>query len=188
MSLVRNITDGFIELTESWTTFPIELWNIYQRTCDNMPRTNNGIEAFTTWHKLQLPICILVLGNRDSSWWRKSVMPNEMNRQAEKKKIFFKILLSIKDFEDKCLGTTHKIKSVTFTILPWIYTCFKCIQIFCVLQQILFSFLVPFSCFIISILMTLFFHYFNFYGKIALWLISYAMKMFAAKNTCIKDL
>ena len=107
---------------------------------------------------------------------------------SKKKKIFFKILLSIKDFEDKCLGTTHKIKSVTFTILPWIYTCFKCIQIFCVLQQILFSFLVPFSCFIISILMTLFFHYFNFYGKIALWLISYAMKMFAAKNTCIKDL
>lgn len=50
---------------------------------------------------------------------KKSVMPNEeMNQQAKKKKKILKILLSIKDFEDECLGITHKIKSVIFTILP----------------------------------------------------------------------
>ena len=52
---------------------------------------------------------------------KKSVMPDEdMNQQAKKKKKkkIFKILLEIKDFENKHLGTTHKIKSVIFTILP----------------------------------------------------------------------
>ena len=149
--------------------FPIELWNIYQWTCDNMPRTNNGIEDFTTWHKLQLPICILVFGNWDSSWWRKSVMLNEdVNQQAKKKnnKRFWRFYYQFKILKTSLRYNSQK-KSVIFTILPWIYPCFKCIHIFCVLQQILFSFLVPFSCFIISILMSLIFHYFNFYGKIA---------------------
>ena len=27
-------------------TFPLELWSIYQWTCDKMLRTNNGVEGF----------------------------------------------------------------------------------------------------------------------------------------------
>ena len=58
--------------------------------------------------------------------------------------------------EDKCSGTTHKIKSVIPTVLQWIYTYFQCIQIFCILQWSLFSFTIHFSCFIIISLVSLF--------------------------------
>ena len=32
-------------------TFPINLWNIYQQTCDEMPGSHNSIEAFLTQYK-----------------------------------------------------------------------------------------------------------------------------------------
>lgn len=44
-------------------TFPMELWNLYQRTYDKMPRTNSvGFHHGTT--KGHLQIYILVFGNR----------------------------------------------------------------------------------------------------------------------------
>ena len=42
-------------------------------------------------------------------------------------------MLWMKDLEDKCLDTAHKIKSIICAVLPWIYTHFQCIQIFCIL-------------------------------------------------------
>lgn len=36
------------------------------------------------------------------------------------------------DLEDKCLGTTHRIKPVACTVLPWIHTHFKYIKIVCI--------------------------------------------------------
>ena len=44
---------------------------------------------------------------------KKSGMTNELNQQAK-----ICIILQMKDFEDKCLGTTHKIKSFICTVLP----------------------------------------------------------------------
>ena len=32
-------------------TFPINLWNVYQQTCDQMPGSQNSIEAFITEYK-----------------------------------------------------------------------------------------------------------------------------------------
>lgn len=40
----------------------------------------------------------------------------------------------MKDLEAKCLGITHKIKSVICPVLPQTYTHFKCTQIFCISQ------------------------------------------------------
>ena len=43
-------------------TFPIELWNKNQQTCDSVPRTIL-YKTVTTQHKTQLQICILIFGN-----------------------------------------------------------------------------------------------------------------------------
>ena len=43
-------------------TFPIELWNKNQQTCDSAPRTIL-YKTVTTQHKTQLQICILIFGN-----------------------------------------------------------------------------------------------------------------------------
>ena len=90
-------------------------------------------------YKSLLQICILVFGNwyhlnegRNLVNKEKNAMPKEeMNQQAKKK---YKILWT-KDLENKCLGTTHKIKAVICTALPWIYTHFKHIQILCISQE-----------------------------------------------------
>ena len=52
----------------------------------------------------------------------------EVNPQQKEKNIY--MILQTKDCKDKGLGTSHKIKSVICEILSWIYTYFKCIQIF----------------------------------------------------------
>lgn len=120
-------------------TFLIEPWNIYQGTCDNTPRTNNSVEGFSQ-HNTELSckyasyyLELIPLNEWNFSkkevWWMAN---KEMNQQAKRiKKI---IILWVKDFKDKCLGTTHKIKLVFCTVLPWIYTDFKCIQIFRILK------------------------------------------------------
>ena len=43
-------------------------------------------------------------------------------------------MLWMKDLEDKCLDTAHKIKSVLYKVLPWINTHFKGNQIFYISQ------------------------------------------------------
>ena len=60
-----------------------------------------------------------------------------MRKWINKQKMF---ILRTKDFKDKSLGTTYKIKLAIGTILPWINTHFKCIQVFCILQYSLFIF------------------------------------------------
>lgn len=43
------------------STVSIDLWDVYQCTCDNMPRIT-GWEAFTMRYKAQLPVRIPVFG------------------------------------------------------------------------------------------------------------------------------
>ena len=52
--------------------------------------------------------------------------------QGNKKRVYK--MLWMKDLEDRCLGTTHKIKYVISTVLAWLYTHFKCVQICYILQ------------------------------------------------------
>ena len=67
-----------------------------------------------TQHKVQLQICILIYSETNASLnegrnfvkKRKIAMLNEeMNQQA-------KNILRMKTFKDRCLSTTHKIKSI----------------------------------------------------------------------------
>lgn len=94
----------------------------------------------------------------------------------------------MKDLEDKYLGTIHKTKSVICTVLPrsiYILNIFKYF-VFC---NSLLNFVIHFSCFIMSLLMSLF-HIllFIFSNKIASWPISYAVKMLMAKMAGAKML
>ena len=72
-------------------------------------------------------------------------------------------ILWTKDLEDKCLGTAHKIKSVIYELLPWIYTFFECIKIlyFAMKSFLFFMF--------VSFVMSLFYLFtLSFYDRIAL--------------------
>lgn len=77
------------------------------------------------------------------------------------------------------LGNPHKVKLIICRVLPQIYTHFKCIRIFYILQEKLFSVVIHFSCFMfMSMCMSLsIFCGFMFLGKIALWTISYVVKL-----------
>lgn len=107
---------------------------------------------------------------------QKLIMLSTKDWKKQKKK-------KTKDFEDKCLGTIHKIK----TVLLWFYiTHFECIQIFCIS---LLHFATHFSYFIKSFeWMSPFYFswFFIFYSTAALWWISYAVKVSAAKMCTVK--
>jgi len=103
-------------------------------------------------------------------------MPNEEINESTSKKC---IIWWTKDFKDKCLGTIHKIKSVI-----WQY-CHEPKHILNAFKYFIFCNKVFLLVFHISLhlfkWMFFIFHDFIFYRRIALWLISYTMKMFAAK-------
>ena len=89
----------------------------------------------------------------------------------------------MKDFEDKCLGTTHKI-----SYLPQESThILNVFKYLCISQYSLLNF-ICFSCFIVSFFLCLsfVFHYLIFDSKIALWPIGYAVKMLVAKMLVAK--
>lgn len=70
---------------------------------------------------------------------RKSRMPKEEKNQQTKTHT----ILWAKAFEDKSLGTIHKIKLVIRAVSPGTYTMHaECIQIFCILQRSLFNFII----------------------------------------------
>ena len=92
-----------------------------------------------------------------------------MGRQVNKKKK--KLYNTMNEY--KCLGIIHKMKPVICTVLLWIYTHFKCTQIFCILHILILLFIFHVSFYSFSFI----FCYFIFYSKIALWPISYAAKM-----------
>lgn len=102
------------------------------------------------------------------------MLNKEINQQAKKNKCN----TMSERLRGQVLGTTHKIKTVIPAVFPGIYTHFKCI-----LHSTLKSFVIYFSCFMMSILnVPLFlFFFFVFYSKIALQPINYRTKILVAK-------
>lgn len=108
-----------------------------------MPRINSVASfhnatqsSLTTMHlsiwKLILPVIkeeILAKKKKkcNSKWGNESTNPTPQKS----------IILRTQDIEDKCLGTTRRIKSVIYTVLPWINTYLKCIQTFTIFNKVM---------------------------------------------------
>lgn len=138
-----------------------------------------------------------ILVKKDKAWCQRR---RRVNKQKKKKSIMlwmkdfgfgFLALFLIKYFEDKYLGTIHKIKSVIWATLPWTYLCYI-FQIYSnVLHFAIQSFKFCHSFFMFHYIPfndcpSFIFHDFVFYGKIAWQWISYAAKTFVAKMLMTK--
>lgn len=162
-------------------TFPTEFWNVCQWACDNILRINNTVGNFhnviqssvTDMHPSIWKLILLLMMEEILVEKEKNAMLNKEKNQQVKIKC---ITLWAKDFEDKCLGIIHKIKSVPCRVLPWICTThFECIQIF--LNYLIKSFEFCYSFFMFHYVLfneypSLIFHDFIFHGRVALCMIS----------------
>lgn len=121
----RSPHNGLYSGTEFAPTFLTEFWNAYQQTCENMLRTNKAYHSTTQISSIWNLIPLLmkeILVKKEKVWCQTRRHINKQKRC---------LILSTKGFEDKCLGTIRKMKSV----LPSFYIPrFECIQIFCILQ------------------------------------------------------
>ena len=138
------LEDDNISVCKSFGDLKIQSWtHISRRTLGSLT-TDMQQYAKNKWHcrvfhnsiqSSSLQACILVFGNwylslnegrnisqKEKVWCQTRRQNNKQNKQRYK-------ILWTKDWEDKGLDATHKIKSVSCTVLPWMYTHFKCIQI-----------------------------------------------------------
>ena len=59
-----------------------------------------------------------------------------LNKEIYQAKKCIKYYEWMNDSEDKCSGTSHKVKYFISIVSPWLCTHFKCIKIFCILQSV----------------------------------------------------
>ena len=138
-----------LEEKEAKYPFPTELWNAAQWTCDNnIPRKTNSVEGL---HNTVQSSVI----NRHPNIWK--VYLNEGRHFSEKRKCM--VLNKEKDQQAKKQNKTKQNKkknkkpdikyyenrpgrqvfwykpiNLFWEVLPWVYTYFKGIQVFCILQ------------------------------------------------------
>lgn len=170
--------------------FPVELWNIYRRTWDSVPRTDNHVEGFpNTIHssvpdmhpclwKLVPPLVkgeILTIKEKVQCWGRGQI--NKQERYDTMNKRLWR----------QVPRNSPQNKPVISVALPWVYTT-QCVhmqvfllhtKVFLILLFIFNVSLCPFS--LLSLFK--FFMIFIFHdGKIALWPIKLCSKNFLGKK------